>query len=247
MAPLDVWEQFCPSLESTGVISWKFWKTFKWALIFAHSHFSVLNRWGVIRVLVIIAEARIRSLLKTAWTFCMYFNVASNFHYDFLKLLRKLSCENIYLLYSTFIKLLERFINDLAEILSIEVLQVLLRSSFKFNCKQIAFILTTILIQNTFSHVINCKLASCLASYLRSGDHIRWVVEKTMCKYEVIVSVGDENVFIFKFNCSSGKCSIILQHLPSELPLNFLGFIINYPACRPAACKKFLLSQLGLS
>ena len=57
--------------------------------------------------------------------------------------------------------------------------------------------------------------------------------------------VGDEVVFIFKFNCSSGKCSVILQNLPSELPLNFLGFINNYPACRPATCKKFLQSQLG--
>ena len=27
--------------------------------------------------------------------------------------------------------------------------------------------------------------------------------------------------------------------------LNFLGFITNYPACRPAACKKFQQSQLG--
>ena len=75
------------------------------------------------------------SLVEIAWTFCMYFNVASNFYNDFLKLLRKLSCENIYLLYSTFIKLLEEFIKDLAEILSIEVLQVSLRSSFNFKSK----------------------------------------------------------------------------------------------------------------
>ena len=61
----------------------------------------------------------------------------------------------------------------------------------------------------------------------------------------MIVSVGDEVGFIFKFNCSTGKCSVILQNLPSEIPLNFLGFINNYPACRPAACKKFLQSQLG--
>ena len=27
--------------------------------------------------------------------------------------------------------------------------------------------------------------------------------------------------------------------------LNFLGFIKNYAACRPAACKKFQQSQLG--
>ena len=29
------------------------------------------------------------------------------------------------------------------------------------------------------------------------------------------------------------------------ITLNCLGFINNYPACRPAACKKFLQSQLG--
>ena len=75
------------------------------------------------------------ALVETAWTFCMYFNVASNFYNDFLKLLRKFYCENIYLLYSTFIKLLEEFIKDLAEILSIEVLQVSLRSSFNFKSK----------------------------------------------------------------------------------------------------------------
>ena len=51
----------------------------------------------------------------------MYFNVASNFYYDSLKLLRNLSCENISLLFLTFIKLLERFIKVLAEILSFEV------------------------------------------------------------------------------------------------------------------------------
>ena len=54
----------------------------------------------------------------------MYFRVASNFYYDFLKLLRKLSCENIYLLYSTFIKLLEILIKDLAAILRPGVLLI---------------------------------------------------------------------------------------------------------------------------
>ena len=29
--------------------------------------------------------------------------------------------------------------------------------------------------------------------------------------------------------------------------LSFLGFIKNYPACSPAACKKFLEFQLGYS
>ena len=52
-------------------------------------------------------------------------------HHDFLKLLRKLSCESLCLLYLTFIKLLERFIKVLAAILSLEVLQVSLSSSYK--------------------------------------------------------------------------------------------------------------------
>ena len=52
-------------------------------------------------------------------------------------------------------------------------------------------------------------------------------------------------VFIFNFNCNSRKCSVILQNLPSELPLNLPGFMNNYPACRPAVCKKFLQPQLG--
>ena len=129
------------------------------------------------------------SLVETAWTFCMYFNVASNFYYDFLKLLRKLSCENLSLLYLTFIKLLERFIKVLATILSLEVLQVSLSSSYIFESKLGAINFIAKSMQNTFSRIINCKLASCLACYLRSGDHIRWVVEKTKCEYKVIVSV----------------------------------------------------------
>ena len=32
---------------------------------------------------------------------------------------------------------------------------------------------TAKLMQNNFNRVINCKLASCLARYLRSGDDIR--------------------------------------------------------------------------
>ena len=80
----------------------------------------------------------------------MYFNVASNFYHDFLKLLWKLSCENIYLLNSTFIKLLERFIKVLAAILRLEVLQVSLRSSSNFKSKQIALSLTATLMQNYF-------------------------------------------------------------------------------------------------
>ena len=38
---------------------------------------------------------------------------------------------------------------------------------------------------------------------------------------------------IFKFNCSSGKCSVTLEDLPPEL--NSLAFMKNYSACIPAA------------
>ena len=38
---------------------------------------------------------------------------------------------------------------------------------------------------------------------------------------------------------------VILQDLPPELPLNFLRFINNFLACRPAACKKFRQSHSG--
>ena len=51
--------------------------------------------------------------------------------------------------------------------------------------------------------------------------------------------VGNEVEFILEFNCSSGKCSVILRDVPPEVHPNFLGFIAIYPACRPAACKKF--------
>ena len=68
-------------------------------------------------------------LAETAWIFSKYFNVASNFNYGFLILLRKLSCENVSLLYSTFVKLLERFIKVLAAILGLELLLSSLSSS----------------------------------------------------------------------------------------------------------------------
>ena len=125
----------------------------------------------------------------------MYFNVALNFYNDFLELLRKRSCENFPLLFSTIIKLLERLINNLAAILSLEVLQVSLSSSYKFESKRIAIRFTFNSMQNNFSRVKNCKLCSCLASYLRRGDHIRRAVEKTKCNYKVIVSVMTWNSF----------------------------------------------------
>ena len=73
--------------------------------------------------------------VETARTFCMYFNVASNFYYDFVKLLQNFSCENIFLLYLTFIKLQERFIKVLAAILSPDLLQVSLSSIYNFKSK----------------------------------------------------------------------------------------------------------------
>ena len=57
---LDVWEHISPFLESTGVINYKFWKALEMTFHLVHSHFSVLNRWGLIRILVNISEARIR-------------------------------------------------------------------------------------------------------------------------------------------------------------------------------------------
>ena len=45
-------------------------------------------------------------------------------------------------------------------------------------------------------------------------------------------------VFIFKFNCSSGKCGVILQDLPPELPLNFLGFLKKLPFMQACSMHK---------
>ena len=90
------------------------------------------------------------------WTFCMFFKAASNFNYDFLKLLRKLSCENIFLLYWTFIKLLLRFIKVLAATLGREVLQVSLRISSNFNCSWDDNNFAVILVQNIFQ--FNCGI-----------------------------------------------------------------------------------------
>ena len=52
----------------------------------------------------------------------MYFNAASNFNHDFLKLLRKFSRENISVLYLTFVRLLEQFNEVLAAVIVLEVL-----------------------------------------------------------------------------------------------------------------------------
>ena len=69
--------------------------------------------------------------------------------------------------------------------------------------------------QNDFSRVISCKLAPSSACYLRSGDHSRRVVEKTKCEYTD--RIGDVVEFIFKFNYKSGKCSVIVHDLPTEV------------------------------
>ena len=41
---LHVLEHISPSLESTGVINYKFWKALELTFHLVHSHFSVLNR-----------------------------------------------------------------------------------------------------------------------------------------------------------------------------------------------------------
>ena len=46
---LDVWEHISPSLESTGVVSYKFSKALEVSFHLVHSHFSVL---GVIEELL---------------------------------------------------------------------------------------------------------------------------------------------------------------------------------------------------
>ena len=75
--------------------------------------------------------------------------LSATFIMIFLILLRKLSCENIYLLYSILFKLLERFIKVLAAILVLEVLQVSLRSCTNSKTSKNALSLKTILMQKT--------------------------------------------------------------------------------------------------
>ena len=107
--------------------------------------------------------------------------------------LRKL-CENISLLYSPFIKLLERSISNLAAVLSLELLQVSIRNgSLKCNWDVINF--TAISMRIDFIHVMKCKLTSSLARYSRSGDYIRWVVEKSKCENNVMMSVAIWKIF----------------------------------------------------
>ena len=87
----------------------------------------------------------------------MYFNVASTFYNNFLKLLRHFSSRNICLLYSTFSKLLERFIEVLAEILYLEIMHVPSKSSSSLKSKSVAISFTVILLLNNFSCVVTSK------------------------------------------------------------------------------------------
>ena len=59
MVALDVPDHFSLSLESTGVISYKFSKVPEMSFHLVHSQFSVVSRLEVITNLVRISEARI--------------------------------------------------------------------------------------------------------------------------------------------------------------------------------------------
>ena len=72
---------------------------------------------------------------------------------DFVEILRKRSCENISLLYLTFIELLGRFIKVLATLSSLEVSEFSLASSSNFESKEAATKSTAILMQNNFSRI----------------------------------------------------------------------------------------------
>ena len=109
------------------------------------------------------------TLVEPAWTFYMFFKVASNFFNDFLNLLRKLQCVIISLLSSTFIKLLQRIIKVLAAVSSREVLRVLSCISSNFKCIWDVHNFAAISMQFYFIHNVNSKLVSSSASCLRSG------------------------------------------------------------------------------
>ena len=54
-----MFDTFSPSLDSTWVVNYKFWKALEMRFHLLGSNFSVLNRRGVIRILVRISNARI--------------------------------------------------------------------------------------------------------------------------------------------------------------------------------------------
>ena len=75
---LDVWEHISSSLKSTGVIIYKFWKALEMTFHLVHSHFSVLNRWAVIRILVKISGASLRYRNLSHIFACKIFSVGSS-------------------------------------------------------------------------------------------------------------------------------------------------------------------------
>ena len=64
-----------------------------------------------------------------------------------------------------------------------------------------------------------------------------------MCEYNVIMSVKKEEMFSNLVAVVEKQCNS--TRFTTGRLLNFLGFIKKYPACMPAACKKFKHSQLG--
>ena len=141
---------------------WKFWAN---RLKFFASEKTSLHLWTTWQSIL----EKMETLVELAWTFYMFFDVASNFFNDFLNLLRKLQCVIISLLSSTFIKLLQRIIKVLAAISSREVLRVLSCISSNFKCIWDVHNFAAISMQFNFIHNVNSKLASSSASYLRSG------------------------------------------------------------------------------
>ena len=157
---------FTSNLKSSEAL-WTLKCQMSWVLILIQFDFDVIsyNHWYHFWKNV---PEKI-TLVELAWTFYMFFKVASNFFNDFLNLLRKLQCVIISLLSSTFIKLLQRIIKVLAAISSREVLQVSICISSNFKCSWDLNNFAAILMQVNFIHNVNSKLASSSASYLRSG------------------------------------------------------------------------------
>ena len=95
------------------------------------------------------------------------------------KPLTKPSLQKFFTVVIDFYQAASKINQSLIAIISIEVLQVSSRNISDFESKQAAIRSTTNLLQNNASRVINCQLPQCLAFYLRSGNHLRRVVEIT--------------------------------------------------------------------